>query len=245
MSPLSRLAAAAALVFAAVPAFAQDDAPWSVSGGVWAVSDYAWRGVSQTQEDPTWQAELAAEHASGFYAGAFLSGVDFTPSGADWDDGIDYEVNAYIGWNGQISDTLTLDLFYTRIAYPGSGSDFDQDFDEFSAVLGIGEHYTAEVTYSPDTVNLGSSAWYYRLNGAWELGESGFTLGAGAGLYDLGRELGGSYKDYEVSVARSFGNVAMKLAYVDTAGYSDELAESLGERHLADGRAVLSIGYEF
>lgn len=245
MLPLSRLAAAAALALFAVPAVAQEESPWSISGGVWAISDYVWRGVSQTQEDPTLQAELAAEHASGFYVGALLSGVDFTPSGADWDDGIDYEVNAYIGWNGQISDTLTLDLFYTRVAYPGSESDFEQDFDEYSAVLGIGEHYAAEVTYSPDTVNLGSSAWYYRLSGEWALGDSGFTLGAGAGLYDLGRELGGSYKDFDVSLARSFGNVALKLSYFDTSGYSEEIAESLGERHLADGRLVLSAGYEF
>lgn len=245
MSPLSRLAAVAALAFIAVPAFAQDESPWSVSGGVWAVSDYVWRGVSQTQEDPTWQAELGVEHESGFYVGVFLSGVDFTPSGADWDDGIDYEVNAYLGWSGRISDTLTLGLDYTRIAYPGAEDGFDADFDEFTAELGIGEHYTAAVTYSPDAVSLGSSAWYYRLGGEWELGESGFTLGAGVGLYDLGRELGGSYKDFEVSVARSFGNVAFKLAYFDTSGYSETLAESLGERHLADGRAVLSVGYEF
>ena len=245
MSPLSRLAAAAALAFVAVPAFAQDEAPWSVSGGVWAVSDYVWRGVSQTQEDPTWQAELGAEHESGFYAGVFLSGVDFTPTGADWDDGIDFEANAYVGWTQQISDTLTLDLGYTRIFYPGFEEGYDADFDEFTVGLGIGENYTAEVTYSPDTVNLGSSAWYYRLAGEWELGESGFSLGAGVGLYDLGRELGGSYKDFEASVARSFGNVALKLAYLDTAGYSEEIAESLGERHLADGRVVLSVGYEF
>ncbi|MCX7555558.1 TorF family putative porin [Xanthomonadaceae bacterium JHOS43] len=245
MSPLSRLAAAAALAIAAAPVFAQDESPWSVSGGVWAVSDYVWRGVSQTQEDPTWQVELGVEHKSGFYAGAFVSGVDFIPSGADWDDGIDYEVNAYLGWSQQISDTLTLDLSYTRIAYPGAKADYDADFDEFTAELGIGDNYTATVVYSPDTVNLGSSAMYYRFGGEWELGDSGILLGAAAGLYDLGQELGGSYKDYELSLARSFGNVAVKLAYFDTAGYNDELAESLGDRHLADGRAMLSVGYEF
>lgn len=245
MPSLFRIAATAVLAFAAVPALAQDESPWSVSGGVWGVSDYVWRGVSQTQEDPTWQAELGVEHDSGFYVGAFLSGVDFTPSGADWDDGIDFEANVYIGWAQQISDTLTLDLGYTRIFYPGSKDGFDADFNEFSAELGIGDNYTATVVYSPDTVNLGSSAWYYRLGGAWELGDSGFTLGAGVGLFDLGSELGGSYKDFEVSVARSFGNVALKLAYHDTAGYDESIAESLGERHLADSRVVFSIGYEF
>ncbi|MFA7487922.1 MAG: TorF family putative porin [Lysobacteraceae bacterium] len=245
MSSLSRIALATALAFAAAPALAQDDASWTVSGGAWVVSDYVWRGVSQSQEDPTWQLELATEHESGFYVGAFLSGVDFIPSGADYDDGIDYEVNAYLGWNGQLSETLTLDLNYTRIAYPGSKEDFDADFNEFAATLGFGGNYSATVVYSDDTVNLGSSAWYWQLGGEWELGASGLMLGAAAGHYDLGPELGGSYNDYEVWLARSFGNVALKLAYSDTSGYDDVLAESLGERHLADGRVWLSLGYEF
>lgn len=245
MSALSRVVLAAALATVAIPALAQDEPSWAVSGGVWATSDYVWRGVSQTQEDPTWQAEVGVEHASGFFAGVFLSGVDFTPPGTDWDDGIDFEANAYLGWSQQISDTLTLGLDYTRIFYPGFNEGFDADFDEYTVALGIGEHYTVAATYSPDTVNLGSSAWYYRVDGEWALGESGFTLAAAAGLYDLGHELGGSYKDYEVSVARSFGNVALKLAYTDTSGYDDAIAESLGERHLADGRAVFTVGYEF
>ncbi|NLB12822.1 MAG: hypothetical protein GX826_02220, partial [Gammaproteobacteria bacterium] len=53
MPSLSRIALAAALAFAAAPALAQDEAPWTVSGGAWIVSDYVWRGVSQSQEDPT------------------------------------------------------------------------------------------------------------------------------------------------------------------------------------------------
>ena len=77
------------------------------------------------------------------------------------------------------------------------------------------------------------------------MGDSGFQLGAAAGRYDLGRELGGAYNDYELSLARSFGPVATKLAYVTTSGYNDTLSESLGERHLASGRAILSLGYEF
>ena len=58
----SKLAASLAVVLSAVPfaSFAQEaeeaSSPftWSVS----AVSDYVWRGVSQTDEDPTAQAGL-------------------------------------------------------------------------------------------------------------------------------------------------------------------------------------------
>lgn len=245
MRTLFQLAALAALVFAASPALAQDESDWSLSGGVWGLSDYVWRGVSQTQGDPTWKLEGLAEHASGFYVGGEFYGVDFVPPGEDYDDGISYEGNLYLGWSHEFSDTLSLDLSYTRIFYPGSKPDYNSDFNELEAVFSFGGHYSLTANYSDDTVNLGSPAWYWQLGGEWDLGESGLTLGAAAGRYDLGAELGGGYNDYEVSLARSFGNFGLKLAWTGTSGYSDVLAESLGERDLADGRLVLSAGFTF
>lgn len=242
MPLLSRIAAAAVLSVVITPAWAQD---WEFGGAVRVVSDYVWRGVSQTQEDPTLQAELTVGHGSGFYFGTLLSGVDFTPPGADYDDGIDYEANLYLGWQGQLSETLTLDLGYNRVMYPGAKKGYDADFNEFSVALGFAEHYTATVIYSDDAMNLGHDSWYYQLGGEWGLGESGFTLGAAVGVFDLGHELGGSYRDYEVSIARNLGPWAFKLSWFDTSSYDEALSEALGESHLADGRLVLSVGYEF
>ena len=245
MYKLSRLAAALVLSTAALPVVAQAESAWSVSGIIGVASDYTWHGVSQTQEDPTWQLEANLDHESGFYVGGQVWGVDFVPPGEDWDDGIRYESNLYVGWSHELSDFLSLTLDYTRTFYPGSRPDYDQDFNEFTVELGLGENYTATVAWSDDAVNLGHEGLYLALAGNWDLGDSGFQLGAAAGRYDLGRELGGAYNDYELSLARSFGRVATKLAYVTTSGYNDTLAESLGERHLASGRAVLSVGYEF
>lgn len=245
MMNLSRIAAALALTAFALPAAAQEGSAWSINGIIGVASDYTWHGVSQTQEDPTWQLEVNLEHETGFYVGGQFWGVDFVPPGEDWDDGISYEANLYLGWSRELSEFLTLTLDYTRTFYPGSKPDFDQDFNEFSVELGLGENVTALVTWSDDAVNLGHEGLYLGLSGSWELGESGFQLGAAAGRYDLGSELGGAYNDYEVSLSRSFGSIATKLAYVTTSGYNDTLAESLGERHLADGRAILSVGYEF
>ncbi len=245
MRMMSRLAAAAVLAVVAVPAFAQDESDWSFSGGVWVLSDYVWRGVSQTQEDPTWKLELLVEHETGFYVGGEFYGVDFTPPGADFSDGIDYEGNLYLGWNRDFSDTLSLDLSYTRIFYPDSLPDYESDFNELEAVLGFGGNYSLTANYSDDTVNLGHSAWYWRLGGEWELGESGLMLGAGAGVYDLGAELGGSYRDYELSLARDFGQFGVKFAWTGTSGYNDELADALGERHLAGSRVALTAGFQF
>src|SRR5690606_5828951 len=50
--------AASLLSFAALPAFSQDggtDPAWEFGGELVAASDYVWRGVSQTMEDPALQ----------------------------------------------------------------------------------------------------------------------------------------------------------------------------------------------
>ncbi|HET9048306.1 MAG TPA: TorF family putative porin [Chiayiivirga sp.] len=245
MLTLPRLAAATAMLVMAFPALAQEESDWTLSGGAWLLSDYAWRGVSQSQEDPTWKLEGLVEHASGFYVGGEFYGVDFIPPGEDYDDGISYEGNVYVGWNREFTDSLSLDLSYTRVFYPGSEPDYNQNFGELEAVLGFGGHYSLTANYSDNTVNLGHSAWYWRLDGEWDLGETGFTYGAGLGRYDLGKELGGTYEDYEIFLARSFEHFSAKLAWIDTSGFNETLAENLGEQHLADGRFVLSAGVTF
>ena len=231
----------------ALPAAAQDEessGPWTVSGGAWVLSDYVWRGVSQTQENPAFQGELSVAHESGFYVGAWTTTVDFTAAGAE-DDGIDYELDGTIGWAGDLSDSLSLDVYFTRIIYPGFNEGYNYNFNEFTAELGFAEHYTAGVVYSDDAINLGGSGIYYKLAGDWDLGDSGFSLGAAVGHYDLSDALDDSYSDYLVSLSRSFGPVNASLMFTDTSGYSDVLAEGLGDASLADGRVALQVGVEF
>ena len=76
----NRVLTAALLAALAAPAFAQDAAeeesgPFSFNIGV--VSDYAFRGVSQTNEGPAFQGGVDFSHDSGFYAGVWASNVDF------------------------------------------------------------------------------------------------------------------------------------------------------------------------
>lgn len=231
----------------ALPAFAQDDeatGPISYSGGVTVLSDYVWRGVSQTQENPAVQAEFEVAHENGFYAGVWTTTVDFIPSGEE-DDGVDYELDGYIGWAADLTDTLSLDLSFTRVIYPGANDGYDYNYNEYTAALGFGGNYTATVSYSDDIANLGGKGIYYNLAGEWELGDSGFALGAAVGHYDLEDVLDDSYEDYAISLARAFGPVNAALTYTDTSGYSELIAEGMGDRSLADGRVVLSLGVEF
>ena len=79
MSKTIILLACAALfsgaAMAADPAPAAPAPDWTESGNVTIVSDYLFRGISQTQAKPTIQATLDFTHSSGFYLGLFGSGV--------------------------------------------------------------------------------------------------------------------------------------------------------------------------
>lgn len=239
-----RAALAVILSAAALPALAQgaDDAAWSFGGEVVATSDYVWRGVSQTMEDPALQVEFFVEHQTGFYAGAFASTVDF----GDSEDGIDYEFNPYIGWAGELGADMELDVFLSRVRYPGhNGADYDIDYTEIEATLSFAEYYSAGVAYSPDIFNLGGKGWYYYAGAAFPLGDSGFTLGAQAGHYDLDDAAGDSYSDWLVSLDRNFGPINAKLQYSDTSSYGELLSESVGDASLAEGRAALLLTWAF
>jgi uncharacterized protein (TIGR02001 family) len=96
-------AVALCLALAAVDVSAQ------MSGSLTLVSNYRYRGVSLSHNDPAAQFALVYDHAQGWYAGAFASTVDIglsskrelqgiffagyaqsTPSGLSWEVGTDY-----------------------------------------------------------------------------------------------------------------------------------------------------------
>ena len=89
-----------------------------------AVSDYDFRGFSQSAKDPALQG--SADYAfgdSGFSVGAWASNVDFSPA-----DG-DIELDVYANYVGKINDTFSWTAGLTRYNYPGSGGDIGEYFE--------------------------------------------------------------------------------------------------------------------
>jgi uncharacterized protein (TIGR02001 family) len=113
------LLASAALLITAAPALAADlgsismkDAPvaaesWTATGYIQGTSDYIFRGQSQTRRNPAVQG--GADIGYGwFYAGTFLSNVDFDyPAGGVHDAKVEFDL--YAGVKPQVGG-VTLDL---------------------------------------------------------------------------------------------------------------------------------------
>lgn len=81
---------------AAAPA--EPESAWTATANVGFVSDYYFRGISQSWHKPAVQGGFDVAHSSGFYAGVWGSNV--TPN--TYPDAT-VEIDAYAGYNGTIS----------------------------------------------------------------------------------------------------------------------------------------------
>ncbi len=113
---------AAVLALSAGPARADDEIASShaFSANVAVVSQYVFRGLTQTAEDPALQGGFDYSHESGVYAGTWLSNVnwvgDVIPEAS-----ASLEADFYLGYRRTWESTgITSDVGYLRYQYPGS-----------------------------------------------------------------------------------------------------------------------------
>jgi uncharacterized protein (TIGR02001 family) len=143
-----------------------------------AVSDYDFRGYSQSAKDPALQ--ISADYAfgeSGFSVGAWASNVDF-----DGYDG-DVELDLYANYVGTINDTFAWTAGLTRYIYPLSDQSFDEDEigEYFEGYVGFNAgNFSFKQWYSNDFYELGDSAQYSEVNYTQPIGEK-FSLALHAG----------------------------------------------------------------
>ena len=129
------------------------------------VTDYAYRGISQTQRQVAVQPSFTYETPSigeqvtvNAYVGAWGSNVYFptTPTVAELDLITGFRAKALDG-------KLTADLGYIRYNYLGAPSDLFFDFNEFGLVVGYDfglAQLQGAVRYSPNFFGNSGVAWY-------------------------------------------------------------------------------------
>ncbi|GAB2840511.1 TorF family putative porin [Pseudoduganella ginsengisoli] len=100
----------------AFAAHAEETPAWTETGNVTLLSDYVFRGVSQTQGKPTAQATVEFAHRGGAYAGMFGSGV----SHAAYNNGDGAEIDLYGGYRHVLDEQSNIDAGVVTYWYPGA-----------------------------------------------------------------------------------------------------------------------------
>jgi uncharacterized protein (TIGR02001 family) len=214
---------------------------FDISANVALVSDYRFRGISQTGEDAAIQGGFDASFEPGFYVGTWASSVDF---GGDNDTGSygTMEIDYYAGWAGPIGDTdFGIDVGYYYYQYPGDTVDPKGDYQEFN-ITGSWKDLSLGVTYSDDFYAETGEYFYYSAGYSLSFMED-FSLGFGVGYNDFEDEgfFGNdttSYTDWNVTLGYSVFGVDLAVAYVDT-DLDDE--DCFGDAGICGSTAVFSI----
>lgn len=177
------------------------------SSTVTAVSDYDFRGVTLSAKDPALQASLDWAHDSGFYAGAWVSNIDY---GSDIDG--DLELDLYMGFGGETSGGLGWDTGIVWYTYPDS-SDIS-DYPEIWAGITYGP-VTFKQWFTNDWSGTDQDALYSEINASFEL-PAGFTLNLHTG-YNYGEVFDGyEYLDYSIGLGYTAGHFDMELKFTGT-----------------------------
>lgn len=208
----------------------QDD----FSAHVTFTSDYVFRGVSQTNEDPAVQGGISFENRRGFFAGLWGSNVDFrldaTPGQRP-----DLELNLHLGYGRDLGQDWTAYAALVHYEYPGDGPAFDYDYDELHLGVQYRELAALVVALSKDAFGQGQPLAAYELTGryplVWEL-----DLGAGVGHYDLQGPYGVRYWYWNLGLSRRLGSFVLDLGYFATDGAAERRFGTL-----AGQRLVLSL----
>ncbi|WP_309646559.1 TorF family putative porin [Phenylobacterium sp.] len=167
------LFAAAASVAMGGAAFAQDAAPFDFSFNVGAASDYVFRGVSQTDENPQVFGGVDATIGGIGYAGVWISNVDF---GGDTNG----EVDIYAGVKPTLGP-INLDLGVVYYGYLNQASGADEDYVEWKVAgsTAVGPATVGAVFfYSSDFFGGTGEATYFELNGSAPVAEKVSVSGA-------------------------------------------------------------------
>jgi uncharacterized protein (TIGR02001 family) len=175
------------------------------------VSDYDFRGVSQSAKDPAIQA--SADYAfgdSGLSAGIWVSNID-------WGVDDDLETDYYFNYAGKINDTFAFTAGVTYYDYPlGAGlSGYPEGYIGFNAG-GFG----FKQWYSNDFVAADESAQYSEANFTQAWGDFSLNLHAGYSWGDYWDAVGDSVFDYAVqgNYSASHLNFFVKFTATDASG---------------------------
>jgi uncharacterized protein (TIGR02001 family) len=239
-------------------AFAQTKAPepdYTLSYNVGVVTDYRYRGVSQSSRKAALQGGADFSHKSGFYLGTWGSTIDWIRDdaklfalnpGATDAGNTRVEIDLYGGYKGT-AGAVGYDVGVLQYWYPGN---------KYGNIVGGANANTTEVygavTFGPVTAKYSHSlsntfgfadsknSYYVDLSATFDLG-SGFSLVPHVGYQDINNASAASYTDWSLTVAKDMGNgFSASLAYVDTD--TDFYVTSRGKDR---GKAMLVGGLKY
>jgi uncharacterized protein (TIGR02001 family) len=237
----TKLAAVAAVAAAAtaLPGAARADLAFNVA----AVTDYRYRGISQTRLNPALQGGV--DYSLGpFYLGAWASTIKWIKdAGGD----SDIELDLYGGYKGEIVKDFTYDVGLLRYQYPSNHLPLSANTTELYGALTYGP---ATLKYSHSLTNTfaasdSKNSFYLDLSAGFEV--SGLTLTPHIGHQKIKGPFGGdaTYNDYSFTVSKDFSGLIVSAAIVGTDADKTFYASPANGKFMGKTGLVVGVKYNF
>lgn len=224
---------AVALAAVAAPTLASAQ----VSYNVGAVTDYRFRGISQSRLKPAIQGGV--DYAAGpFYVGTWASTIKWVKDGGG---DASYELDVYGGVKGEAMAGLSYDVGVLRYLYPGSDLGVNPDTTEVYGALTYGP---ATVKYSHAVTNLfgfadSKNSAYLDVSATFDV--MGFAVTPHIGKQTVKNNGTFAYTDFSLTVAKEVvPGLTVSAALVDT-----DTDKYVGKNNKDLGKAGLVVGAKF
>jgi len=239
----STLALAAAAVLTALPGLSHADDMFSFNVG--AVTDYRYRGISQSRLKPAVQGGVDVALPAGFYVGTWASSIKWIK---DAGGGADAEVDLYGGWKGEVAKGLTLDVGVLRYQYPSHDLVVSPNTTELYGAVSYGP-VTAK--YSHSVTNLfgfadSKNSGYFDVSATFDV--SGFAVTPHVGYQHVSHNSDFSYTDVSLTVGKEVVKgltVSLAAVATDTKSINGTKAYASPANGKNLGRAGLVAGVKY
>jgi len=215
-----------------------DQFPGEFSANMTLATDYIFRGVSQTSQDPAIQGGIDYSIDTGFYdigwyAGVWASNIDFDAA----DDGNRanagaIEIDAYTGIAGDLMG-VGWDVGFLQYWYPGSHENLEYDFWEVYGSLGYDFDIlsvSGGIAYSPDFFGGTNDGIYYSAGVEVPIYKSLYASGHYGHQYI---ENGEDYSDMKAALGATVLGFDWEVAFTDTFGAApDDAGTSLDDERI-------------
>ncbi len=221
----------------------------SLSYNVGVVSDYRYRGISQSRLEPALQGGIDYADKSGFYVGAWGSTIKWIKDAGATDGSV--EIDLYGGYKGAVGD-VAYDVGFLRYEYAGNKLGDVAGFVNANTneVYGAVTYGLFTAKYSHAISNLFGNAdsknsYYLDLSATFDLG-NGFTLTPHVGRQFIKNAPTYTYNDYSVTLTKDLGNgLSGSLMLVDTNNDNYSSGVANGNKNLGKSGAVVGLKYSF
>ncbi|MFM7026275.1 MAG: TorF family putative porin [Limnohabitans sp.] len=248
------LIAAAIASLSSVAHAAEPESSLAFNAGV--VSDYRYRGISQSRLEPALQGGVDYTDKSGFYVGAWGSTIKWIR-----DAGVltekptakgSVELDLYGGYRGAVGD-VAYDVGFLRYEYVGNtlaDTDFyrNANTNEIYGAVTYGvftakySHALSNLFGNPDSKN----SYYVDLSATLDLGD-GYSLVPHVGYQKIkgAANVDGSYTDYALTLAKDLGNGLSATAALVGTDASKTFYTTPNDKFPGRTGAVVGLKYSF